>query len=364
MKHSLQLSPPQVHGLYDRIKKSLSDKTPLKEAYLASTNIPGHSIGELPVSGIDEHIDFVAGRGAGPDAQLLFDILSHLARLKALSVDDINGIADQLINRADSPGRLVINDHGIWDLQWEVGPPDRTATLSICKYDPEIGEVVPEPIAEILQSMVLCLRSGSNLAALSLALVAFEAALWDHLSIKGIGKAKQVDKYPLSVRASLKWDGKQYTLELFDHAGALRAPAAGGEISFEVFRTSYLEGGTHRVLRVLVDDAYADWLSCSDGKTTEKGDPEGFNVALQRARKERLLTVGNWDRQLDETFRVLRNDLIHRSSDHQDIEVHTPYGMVKLDEFAEKQELALFFITRIMRYISDAYYELQIENLG
>jgi len=100
--------------------------------------------------------------------------------------------------------------------------------------------------------------------------------------------------------------------------------------------------------------------SDDDDKNIETKDVMGLGVALQRARKEGLL---EWDRELDETFRIIRNKLIHQATNYETIEIFTPYSNVMLGEISKQLDLTLFFINKIQEYISNAYYTIRIESL-
>jgi hypothetical protein len=284
---------------------------------------------------------------------LLFDIASYLVRHRIISVNEFSQIIDQVINSHNQgPGFLVIRENGSWEVEWAI---DSDTALSVPKCELGIGEVVPEPMIEILQTVFLCLLSGSNLAALSLALVALETALWDHLSTKGITKTQEIEVFPHQVIAELEWDGTRFHLQLLDHTGTPRVPAATGTVTFEINRTAWTRANTKRVLEVVIDDGFSDWISNPDGSTTKRRETATLNVALERARKEGLIQV--WDQHLDEAFRVLRNNLIHQTTDSESVELETPFGTVTLGEFTERPELVLFFVRRIVEYVSDAYFD-------
>lgn len=352
MRHSLKLTSSQTGQLYQSIKRRLGDGDLLRTAYLAVVDAPPVPPGKLDISTVDEHVDFIQSRGARPEhTMLLLDIGSYLVRERILSVHEFTDIFGQVTrNDSGGPGLLVIRENGSWEIEWDI---DSNTTLSIPKYELGIGEVVPEPMVEILQTAVLCLQSGSNLAALSLALVALETALWDHLSTRAITKGQEIEVFPHKVIANLEWDGTAFRLQLFDHTGTPRVPPARGRIAFEIKRTSWMRDSTQRVLEVLIDDAFSDWISNPDESTTERRETATLNVALERARKKGLIEV--WDQHLDEAFRVLRNNLMHQSTDSQSVEVDTPFGTVVLGEFAENRELVLFFMRRIVEYVGDAY---------
>lgn len=360
MKHSLELTSSQIEQLYQAIKRKLEDKVQLRAAYLAVVDVPPAPPEKLTVRAIDDHIDFIRSRSVEPEhTMLLFDMASYLAREHILSINELTGIVDRVINSSSAdPGVLVIRESGGWEIEWAV---DDNTTLSIPKYEWEIGEVVPEPMVEILQTAVLCLQSGSNLAALSLALVALETALWDHLSTRGINKGQEIEVFPHKVIANLEWDGAAFHLQLLDHTGTRRIPPTTGRISFEINRTSWMKGSNQRVLQVMINDAVSDWLSNPNDSTTKRRETATLNVALERARKEGLIDV--WDQHLDDAFRVLRNNLMHQSTDSQSVEVDTPFGTVALGEFTENRELVLFFMRRIMEYVGDAYQDFCLANI-
>jgi hypothetical protein len=359
MMHSLRLEISQFNDLYQKIK-ARAEESDLKEAYLHFSNESNISIAELNIRRIDEHIEFIARRGAKPqDTSLLLNMLSHMAQKRMLPIEELRIAVKEVIN-TPTRGLNFINleEDGTWTINWQVA----SDSFSVLKLDPDLNEIVPESLIEILDSAFLCFKNRSGLAALSLVLVAIEATLWDHLLYsKGISRIQEFETYPNRNLAKIEWDGSEYKLKIFDVSGALIIPPAIASFDVEIQHTSQLRNNSNRVLQITINDSYSSWLSDSSNKQIEKKESSGLGTALQRARKEGLIQI--WDKYLDDTFRILRNNLVHQSTDHSSIQVKTPFGDIKLNELSREPSLTLFFIHRVIRYISDAYYDCRLQNL-
>lgn len=358
--HSLQLGTAQFMDFYKSVKNGLANMDTLKQSYLTLADNIEIPLDELAIKKIDDHIEFIAAMGAVPDdAVLLFGMISFLDRIHAIAPDALQQILQQQVN-SNSVGYELLIQNGTWEVKLSFGG----AEFRFPKYDYELKEIVPETIIEIFQSVVLCLQNGLNIAALSLALVALETTLWDHLALRGIKKETELEMYPHSVIASISWEPAQgYGLSISDEKHLEKLPAA--PVAFEVTfnRTGRIKKEGKKIIRYLnakVEDQYSLLLSDDTDRIMETKDISGLSVALQRARKEGLL---DWDQGLDETFHVLRNHLIHQATDYEDIVITTPNGSFKLGEISKKLELTLFFISRIKNYISDAYYAIRFEGL-
>ena len=170
MRHSLYLEVSQIEELYKAIKVQLKDSNLLKQAYLSVSDKP-IPLNKLKISKIDTDMEFRAGLSS-IDIKFtfpLFGMISYMAKTSALSVNRISRILDSVVNHTNNElGYLAIDDDGILSIQWEMQTPDINTSFSVFKFEREIGEIVPEPIIEILQSAFLCLQNGANLAALSL----------------------------------------------------------------------------------------------------------------------------------------------------------------------------------------------------
>jgi hypothetical protein len=359
--HSLQLSSDQFMGCYQAIKRGLGNADALKQSYLVLADNINVTIDKLPIKKIDDHIEFIASRGATPElAVLLFGMISFLDRNHSIPSDVLGEIISQQINSNGATRELFIQD-GTWNIKYAFGG----AEFLFPKYDYELKEIVPESIIEIFQSVVLCLQNGLNIAALSLALVALETTLWDHLALKGIKKETETEIYPNPITASISWDSVNgYSMSIVDKNNLPKTPPV--PVSFDIVfnRTGFTKKQDGRIVRFLnarVEDQYSLFLSDEMDKTVEIKDVHGLSVALQRARKEGLI---DWDQGLDETFHIMRNKLIHQATDYEDIEIFTPNGNVKLGEFSQNLQLTLFFINRIKNYISEAYYIIRLESLA
>jgi hypothetical protein len=265
----------------------------------------------------------------------------------------------QQINTDDATHTLIIQD-GTWNIRYNFNG----AEFNFPKYDYELKEIVPESIIEIFHSVVLCLQNGLNIAALSLALVALETTLWDHLATKGIKKETVMQKYPHPVTANVQWTpGTGYQLAILDRNRNPKNPPAPVTFEVEFYRTGSIteqNDVNYRTLNAKVQDQFSLLISDDSEQVAELKESFGLSVALQRARKEGLL---DWNEGLDRTFQTMRNKLIHQSSVYEDIDLYTPYANVKLGEISEKLELTLFFINRISEYISNAYYAIRMESL-
>jgi hypothetical protein len=276
-----------------------------------------------------------------------------------LPTDLLQELLQTQINSNGSTHELLIQD-GTWEVKFTFGDAD----FRFPKYDYELKEIVPESIIEIFHSVVLCLQNGLNIAALSLSLVALETTLWDHLALRGIRKETDMENFPHPILASVSWDPiNGFQLSIMDENHLPKVPT--DPVSFEIVfnrtgLTKEQDGRQYRYLNAKVEEQYSLIISDATDKTTETKEAFGLSVALQRARKAGLLT---WDQELDTTFQILRNKLIHQATDYEDIEILVPNGKIKLGEISQKMELTLFFINRIKKYVSDAYYTIRIEGL-
>lgn len=358
MAHSLQLNGAQIRDLYQKIKNK-ADMVSLKKAYLKfadNLNIP---IAELNISRIDDNIDFIASRSSNPQHTcLLLNMLSYMVQMRMLPIDELRVIIKEVMNCSRDLNCIGIMEDGTWTIVWQVKSDD--SSIFVQKLNPEFNEIVPESIIGILNSAFLCFAKESYLAALSLVLVALEATLWDHLFYtKSIGKIEKNIIYPNKVSANIRWDGSEYKLKIFDASGSEKVPLLTDDFDVDIYHTSQLKD-SKRVLKIFINDSYSHLLSDSSNEQVKEKESAGLNKALQLARTNGLIEV--WESHLDETFRILRNNLVHQSNDHNKIQINTLYGQVKLSEFSEEPQLALFFIKRVIEYISDAYYDCGLHH--
>lgn len=98
MMRSLQLQSSQFNDLYQKIKAKV-EISDLKQAYLYVVDGLSTSIAELNVKRIDEHIEFIAKRGANPrDTVLLLNMLSHMAQKRMLPLEELKVVIKEVIN--------------------------------------------------------------------------------------------------------------------------------------------------------------------------------------------------------------------------------------------------------------------------
>jgi|GEM_PF-3009337 len=364
MIHSLQLSSSQVASTYSKLKAKI-ELIHLKQAYASvcknTLNMP---IDELTEKIIDDHFEFLAGFINQPEqTNLLFHVLTYISEKRLLSLTDTQRLLDECINTSNARlGSLAINDDSIICVSWNLGSDEGHETIWLPKINYQLDEIVPESLIQLLNSSFLCLAEGFNLSALSLALLALETTIWDHLLMRGITRSRTYERYPNKVTGKLEWNGVHHKLDLFEHDGNLKNPNSPGIIDFEIYRSSKQHRDEDKCyLEIVIDRNHAEWLSDASQREEITKEHAGLGVALERARREELIHL--WDKPLDNTFRMLRNALAHHPSNPENIRIQTPFGNVSLDKFSDEPNLVLFFIRRITEYISDAYFECRLTSL-
>jgi hypothetical protein len=362
MKHSLKLERDQFHGIYRELRGIISSTT-LRAVFLdIADNLPEKKE-TFSLADIDQRMNFIRDRGCKTtDTQILNRLMAKLVKDRILSATAVNEIYGRFVNQpARTFGKILIKDDSVWVVSWGVdGDDDNDYSLS--KYDLDISEVVPESIIEIIRSVFVCVNSGSYVAAMSLALVALEGALWDHLTIRNIDKNITIERYPHRVLATLAWDGTDYNFELRDDKGNTKVPSTPGSISFEIERTSS-KSGDKRYLTIEVDDNHSDWLSIADDVQIEEKEKGTLSNAIERARKEGLIPIDAWTPELDRVLITLRNNLVHQSNEIENKKFSSPFGEINMAEFYENSSFVMFFIRAIMKYIEEAYYDIGISKL-
>jgi hypothetical protein len=364
MDHSLKLESNQLLKIYQRLKDLIPTDL-FKKVFLDSADNINKPINKVTLAEIDERIGFICGRGCQvKDCEIIYRMISLIASGKIISLEDLNQLLTQTLNDVNPkriPHRtLAVREDGTWEIIWQI--PEMADGYSISKFDAEIGEIIPESVVEILQSVFICILSQSYIAAMALALVALEATLWDHLALVNFDKKVVIEKFPHRVSAKLKWDGNQYLLSLIDHTGTPKSPNNTGSINFEIARTG-MTSGNLRLLSVEIEDSVSEWLSTSDDCTQEEKERGTLSTAIKKARKEGLIPDNIWTSNLDNTIIALRNNLMHQSSDVTAMLLTTPHGEFRIGEISEHLNLLMFFVERIIQYIKYAYYEIGIANL-
>lgn len=362
MKHSLKLERDQFYSIYRELKNIVPAKT-LRSAFLAiADNLPKEKE-TLTLADMDQRMNFIRDRGCRiNDTQILNRLIAKLVKDQVLSATAANEIFERFApQHSNGNGKLLIKDDSVWVISWVIEEGDDT-DYSLSKYDIDISEVVPESIIEIVRSIFVCVNSGSYVAAMSLALVVLEGALWDHLATKSIDKNVTIEKYPHRVKAVLSWDGSNYQFELRDDRGKIKIPVGPGTIDFEIARTGS-KSGEKRYLSLELEDKYSDWLSIADDVSIEEKEKGTFSNAIERARKEGLIPLDAWTPELDRVLVTLRNNLVHQANELENKKFPSPFGEINMAEFYENSTLVMFFIRAIMKYIEQAYYDLGISKL-
>ncbi len=363
MKHSLKLEREQFHGIYREIKNNIQSST-LRAAFLAiADNLPEKK-DTLTIADIDQRMTFIRDRGCKiTDTQILNRLIAKLVKDKSISANIVNEIYGRFVPQSeDVSGKVLIKDDSVWVISWSAeGDDDEDYSLS--KYDLDINEVIPESIVEIIRSVFVCINTDSYVAAISLALVALEGALWDHLATKNIGKKVTTEKYPHHVFATLTWDGSSYHLDLKDDQGNIKTPSALGSINFEIVKTGS-KSGEKRFLSIEVDDNHSDWLAISNDVQIEEREKDTLSNAIERARKENLIPIDAWTLELDRVLIDLRNNMVHLSNKIESKKFPSPFGEINMAEFYDTPTLVMFFIRAIMKYIEHAYYDIGLSKLS
>jgi hypothetical protein len=361
MNHSMQFNRPQIQGIYRDVKKLLSDHNLLIDAFDAVRETKYATSKNLTIKHIDDCIDYAASRSQDvANLVVFYKLLSFLVKNKSIDRGVVNDIIQIHINshcRPDFYGVFSIEQDGQWMIDWKLNDTFDERNR-VTKFDKEIGFVIPEPFIEVMNSTFLCLNKGSLISAMSLMLVALEPALWDHLSTRGISRGTIIE-YPKAVIASLGWNGTDFNFAIKNHDRSNKPLSVTGVTDLVIERRDSPVGPT---FKLEVDPKYYDWFSDqTDPKiTTASGK---LNEAIQRARKAGLLTNA-WEPDLDNTFRVLRNELVHESVRYNDVNIETPYGPLPLQDLSRNLDLCLFFISRIIQYISQVYFEVGLTRLA
>lgn len=361
MNHSLTLTPNQFNTLYREIKKQVTWTTLRAIVFAVADNLPK----DLTVTNLDQRMKFIQSRGCNfSDTQIINRLISKLVKDKILSVNEINRLLEDVLGQpVHKIGRIQVNESSAWVISWQSGIED-DEEYSLTKYDIEISEVVPETIVELIQSAFILINSKSYVSAMSLALVALEATLWDHLKTKNINKIVNIEEYPHPVFAKITWDGKSYQVELKDHLGNNKVPSSPASTEFVVYRTGQYDNKTKkRKLTLEIDDEFSDLLSTADDMVVKTKEKDTISVALERARKENLIPEHLWTSELDKLLVDLRNKMVHQSAEIEDKKFDSPFGEIKMVEFYNTPTLVMYFIRTIISYIEHAYYEIGLSKL-
>lgn len=354
----MQLESSQVKKIYTEVKRVVPREDILDAFYAASEIKPGKRE-NLSISFVDEAITLISTVADNPEHLItFFGTLSTLVQRNVISASKLNEILNENVNnRKDrSSSMLHIEDDGKWILQWNIKNGEVIEIDSLPKFDVGVGYVVPEPIIEILNSAFLCLNEGALLSGLALVLVTLEPTLWDHLFIKGIRKTSyKIAEYKNSVKGCITWSAASNSIVLQNSDGSVKVPANNKPVQFSVNRKDF---GTEPKFDLIIEPEFVDIFSDNSTAKEEREEGGKLATAIQRARKEGLINA--WDRALDDSFRTLRNDIAHNSINYEEIKIKTPYAIINLSDLAHNRDVCLFFIRRIITYISDAYSELVI----
>lgn len=361
MNHSLTLTPSQFNILYREIKKKVAWPALRPIVFTVADNLPE----DLTITNLDQRMRFIQSRGCNfSDTQIINRLISKLVKDKILSVNEINTLLEDVLGQsAHKIGRIQVNESSAWVISWQSGIED-DEEYSLTKYDIEISEVVPEAIVELIQSAFILIDSKSYASAMSLALVALEATLWDHLKTKNINKNVTVEEYPRPVSAKIIWDGISYQAELKDHLGNHKVPSSPVSIEFLIYRTGQYDNKTKkRKLYLEINDEFSDLLSTTDDMVVKTKEKDTISVALERARKENLIPDHLWAAELDKLLVDLRNKMVHQSAEIEGKKFDSPFGEIKMVEFYNKPTLVMYFVRTIISYIEHAYYEIGLSKL-
>jgi hypothetical protein len=245
----------------------------------------------------------------------LFDTVSRLVVGSPAAAK--NGVITAAIIHTQTPNELLIVDQsGNWQVAWlcEDGSDEEMPALRwYSPVSPERTPITPQPVIDYVAGCVSLYRAGLSLPSLAVLTMAYEAALWDALGVKGIARsARRIEYQPV------KWKLKRVSDKVVVEVNGadkkvtelLKVPGQHFE-EVEVRVTSAGSSQTMATLAVQISSSNMPFLATTSIASEEVVTSRGLRNAVELARSQNISAISVIPKPLDDTFIAIRNNLVH-----------------------------------------------------
>jgi hypothetical protein len=253
------------------------------------------------------------------------------------------------------------------------GIPNYRQSVVLDLYNTRLGEIVPPYVVEYVNAGLDLYSQGLNSAATALLSIAMEATLRDVLAARGYTHdydSPSTDVY-LYAAADVGTHGDLYTLAfrgaMPKSASELHTATCMAEtVQIKIRRTLHRRksGDMRTDLHILAPQCLIDHWSVPDIEAA--GNPkhiDGLGDALRAARgDEGILRAERIPTDFDEVIRLVRNPLVHLSSEtmERELGIRDASGTrITLQRFLDDPMMVFDFVTNIIEFVNDSYVELK-----